>query len=98
MAEEAQAHHIQVILCSITPVLHFQWESAPTPRVLAVSQWTQEVNLWLKRYAAERGFGYVDYFAVLHDQRELRLAGFTNDGWHPNTRGHGCWSERLIES
>ena len=82
MAELARAHGVRVILASIPPADHFAWRPglATAPRIAAL-------NGQLRRYAAQTGAEYADYWAALHDGDAFR-ASLTYDGVHPNDAGY----------
>lgn len=81
MVELAQAHHIKVILCALTPISGKQSEHRPPADIL-------KLNAWLKEYAAKTRSAFVDYHsAVVDTQGEFR-SGYSDDGLHPNARGY----------
>lgn len=83
MVELAKLHGIKVVLASITPVCDcFQkvTDRRPPGRIIAL-------NGWLKRYAAENGAVYLDYYSALAQGRALRKE-LTVDGFLPNDAGY----------
>lgn len=90
MAELAHAHRIRVVLSSVTPVSDLttpegkkiiQTERRPLEKILAL-------NAWIKKYAAEHGDVYLNYFPAMADESGMLKAGLTNDGLHPNAAGY----------
>ena len=83
MAELARTHGIRVILGSIPPAAAFNWRPQldPVPRI-------RELNSWLRDYAAQNGFDYIDYYAQLVGAAGELDAGLGNDGVHPNRAGY----------
>ena len=91
MAEIATAHGIKVIFSSVLPVndyvhrqngeLYIQTVSRPPAKILAM-------NDWLKKYAAQNGYTYLDYFSAMVDGKGFIKDGITFDGLHPNTQGY----------
>jgi len=83
MAELAAAHGIKVVLCSVLPAYDFPWRPGrePAPKVIAV-------NKWMKAYAAEHGFVYVDYYTAMADERGGLPKTLSNDGVHPTAAGY----------
>jgi lysophospholipase L1-like esterase len=83
MADLARVHHIKVVLCSIMPVLDYPWKHGvnPSPKI-------QAINAWMKGYAAEQGFAYVDYYSAMDDGTGAAKAGLTKDGVHPTVEGY----------
>jgi lysophospholipase L1-like esterase len=86
MAELAKAHNIRVVLASVLPVHNYTDKSKdffsqrPMERIL-------ELNKWLKDYCAANGLVYLDYFAMLGDEKGLLKKELADDGLHPNAAG-----------
>ena len=83
MTELAQANGIRVVLSSVLPVYDYPWHRGLEPARIIVA-----LNAWMKRYAAERGAVYLDYYAALVDNRGGMKAALTTDGVHPNEAGY----------
>ena len=83
MAELAAANHIKVVLCSVTPAYDYPWQPGlePAPKIDAL-------NAWMKNYAAEKHFIYVDYHSAMKDARDGLPANLSHDGVHPNEAGY----------
>jgi lysophospholipase L1-like esterase len=90
MSELARAHSIRVVLSSVMPVSDIsnaegkhivQTEKRPPERILAL-------NEWIKKYAAENGHSYLDYFSATVDEKGFLKSAITNDGLHPNALGY----------
>jgi lysophospholipase L1-like esterase len=90
MSELAHAHGIRVVLSSVTPVSDLmtpegkkivQTERRPPEKILAL-------NDWMKKYAAEDGDVYLDYFSAMADDKGFLKSELTDDGLHPNTQGY----------
>jgi lysophospholipase L1-like esterase len=83
MADLATANHIRVVLCSVLPAYDFPWHPGldPAPKVVAL-------NAWIKSYAAEKGYIYVDYHSAMKDQRDGLPATLSKDGVHPTPPGY----------
>jgi len=83
MAELARAHGIRVILGSIPPTAAFNWRPQldPAPRI-------RELNSWLRDYASQNGFDYIDYYSQLAGASGELNAALGNDGVHPNRAGY----------
>ena len=82
MAELARANGIKVVLCSVTPAFDYPWQPglAPAPKIDAV-------NAWIKEYAAEKGFVFVDFHSAMKDDRDGLPASLSKDGVHPLPAG-----------
>jgi lysophospholipase L1-like esterase len=47
-----------------------------------------ELDAWLKKYAADHGHIYLNYFAVMADEKGSLKNEMTMDGLHPNASGY----------
>lgn len=83
MVELAQAHHIRVILATLTPAAKYPWR----PSVQPVES-IRALNDWIKTYAKQNGLACVDYFTPLDDGHRGFIAKLTIDGVHPNAQGY----------
>jgi len=91
MAELAKAHEIKVILCSVLPAYDFPWNPGVYP-----AEKISVLNAWIKKYAAENGFSYLDYYSAMVDERKGLKAELTPDGVHPNKAGYKVM-EQIVE-
>ncbi|HKN20198.1 MAG TPA: SGNH/GDSL hydrolase family protein [Terracidiphilus sp.] len=82
MAELAAANGIRVVLCSVLPAFDYHWAPGlqPAPKIA-------QVNAWLKNYAAQKGYVYVDFYSVMKDDRGGLPATLSADGVHPLPAG-----------
>jgi len=92
MAELATANHIRVVMCSIMPAYDFPWSPglSPAPKVVAV-------NAWMKAYAAQNGYVYVDYHTPMKDERDGLPSTLSHDGVHPLPAGYALMTP-LVEA
>jgi len=92
MADLATANHIRVVLCSVTPAFDFPWSpgKTPAPKVVAL-------NAWIKAYAAEKGYVYVDYHSAMKDERDGLPTALSHDGVHPLPAGYAVMTP-LVEA
>lgn len=84
MAELAKANGIRVVLGSVLPVCDYirvQTERRPMEKIKAL-------NEWLKKYAAESGAVYLDYYSAMLDEAGFLKKELTYDGLHPNEAGY----------
>jgi acyl-CoA thioesterase I len=83
MCDVATANGIRVVLASVTPAIDFPWRPGkePAPKV-------RTLNAWIKQYAAENGYTYLDYYSALADTAGGMKAGLANDGVHPTPEGY----------
>jgi lysophospholipase L1-like esterase len=83
MVELAKASAIRVVLSSVLPVYDYPWKPGlePAPKIVAL-------NAWMKTYAATHGVVYLDYHAVMADERQGLKRALSQDGVHPNEAGY----------
>jgi len=90
MAELAKVNGIKVVMASITPTAAYhppanggppQTTQRPMTRIRAI-------NDWMKKYAADNGHVYLDYFTPMLDSAGLMRADLTGDDLHPNAAGY----------
>src|ERR1700728_4963990 len=87
MAELAKANGIRPVFASVMPInnynptaLRFFLQRSPE-KILAL-------NAWLKKYCADQGLVYLDYFSAMVDGNGMLKTKLTEDGLHPNAAGH----------
>jgi lysophospholipase L1-like esterase len=92
MADLATANHIRVVLCSILPAFDYNWRPGmvPAPKILAI-------NAWMKAYAAEKGYVYVDFHTAIKDERDGLPETLSRDGVHPLPAGYAVMAG-LVEA
>jgi lysophospholipase L1-like esterase len=91
MAELARAHGIRVVFASLLPVSDYGHNRGGKPIVQTERRPPSQIktlNEWIKRYAAENGFGYLDYFTAMVDEGGMLKKELSNDGLHPNAAGY----------
>lgn len=83
MADLATANGIQVVLCSILPAFDYPWSPGlePAPKIATLNQ-------WMKSYAAQKGYTYVDYYSAMSDSRGGLPPALSKDGVHPLPAGY----------
>ena len=89
MAELAKANGIKVVLSSILPTSAYHTPERGVPQTTArpMSR-IRAINDWMKKYAADHGHVYLDYFTPMLDQSGLMKTELTNDDLHPNAAGY----------
>ena len=92
MAEMASQNHIAVVLCSILPAFDYPWKPGltPAPKIDAL-------NAWIKNYAIQRGYVYVDYHSAMKDARDGLPSKLSGDGVHPTPAGYDVMAP-LVEA
>jgi lysophospholipase L1-like esterase len=104
MAELARAHGIQVVLSSVMPVSNYGHDSNGNPldiRSKRPPEQILELNAWIKKYAAEKGCVYLDYFSAMVDDQGLLRKELSEDGLHPNSAGYAVMAplaEKAIQA
>ena len=90
MSELAHSHGVRVVLASLTPVADLtlpdgkkvvQTVRRPPDKILTL-------NEWIKKYVAEHGDVYLDYFPAMVDEHGFLKSNLTDDGLHPNGAGY----------
>ncbi len=83
MADLAHANGIKIVLCSILPAFDYWWARGmtPAPKIDAI-------NKWIKAYAADHGYVYVDFHSAMKDAQDGLPPSLSPDGVHPNAAGH----------
>src|ERR1035437_257272 len=92
MAELATANRIRVVLCLILPAFDFNWRPGmiPAPKILAI-------NAWMKAYAAQKGYVYVDFHTAMKDELDGLPSTLSRDGVHPLPAGYAIMAP-LVEA
>ena len=91
MAELARANGIRVVFASVMPVSNYGHDRDGNPidmRIKRPPEKILELNAWIKKYAAENGHVYLDYFSAMVDDQGLLKKDFSEDGLHPNAAGY----------
>jgi lysophospholipase L1-like esterase len=92
MADLATMNHIKVVLCSVTPAFDYPWMPGltPAPKIVAI-------NTWMKSYAAEKGYVFVDFHSAMKDEKDGLPANLSGDGVHPLPAGYAVMNP-LVEA
>jgi lysophospholipase L1-like esterase len=92
MSDLAAANHIRVVLCSILPAFDYPWKPGltPAPKIL-------ELNRWIKAWAGDHGYVYVDYHTAMKDDRDGLPPNLSHDGVHPLPAGYAVMTP-LVEA
>jgi lysophospholipase L1-like esterase len=93
MAQLAKANDIKVVLSSVLPVKEYPW-SKDADAVGMIAQ----VNAWMKQYAAEQGFVYLDYFSAMVDEEQGLREVYSGDGVHPNLEGYAVMEPLVLKA
>lgn len=83
MVDIAKANGIKVVLASVTPVCDcFKKQTGLRPQGKIIG-----LNAWFKRYAAQSGSVYLNYYSALANGRDFKKE-LTVDGLVPNDAGY----------
>lgn len=93
MTELAQAHGIQVVLCSVLPAYDFSWSPGKEPAGKVI-----ELNKRIKEYANTQGAVYCDFHSALADERNGLPQNLSGDGVHPNKDGYAIMQPIVDQS
>lgn len=91
MIELAHASGINVVLASILPVSDYNKNKAGEAIIRTVQRPPAQItalNDWMKKYAADNGVVYLDYFSATVDDKGFLKAEIADDGLHPNAKGY----------
>jgi lysophospholipase L1-like esterase len=91
MAEVARANGIRTVLASVLPVSNYGHDGQGNPidvRIKRPPEKILELNAWIKKFAAEKKYVYLDYFSAMVDAQGLLQKDFSEDGLHPNAKGY----------
>jgi lysophospholipase L1-like esterase len=104
MAELARANGIRAVLSSVLPVSNYGHDRDGNPldvRIKRPPEKILELNAWIKKYAAEKGHVYLDYFPATVDDQGLLKKELSEDGLHPNSAGYAVMAplaEKAIQA
>jgi lysophospholipase L1-like esterase len=104
MAELARANGIRVVLSSVLPVSNYGHDRDGNPldvRIKRPPEKILELNAWIRKYAAEKGHVYLDYFLATADDQGLFKKELSEDGLHPNSAGYAVMAplaEKAIQA
>jgi len=91
IAELGRANGIRVVLSSVLPVSNYGHDREGKPidmRIKRMPEKILELNAWIKKYAADSGHVYLDYFPAMVDETGLLKKELSEDGLHPNAAGY----------
>jgi lysophospholipase L1-like esterase len=91
MAELAQAHDIRVVLASILPINDYTKNKDGVPVIRTTQRPPDQIialNRWIKQFAEDNGFVYLDYFSAVVDDKGFFKAELSRDGLHPTQTGY----------
>lgn len=99
MAELAKVNGIRLVFSSLTPINDYN-QRAMWFFLQRSPEKILQLNAWLKKYCADNGLVYLNYFSAMVDGRGMPKAELTQDGLHPNAAGFAMMAplaEKAIE-
>src|SRR5882724_11607828 len=99
MAELSKANRVHVVLASVLPVSNYGHDRQGNPLDMRTNRPPEkilELNAWIKKYAAQNGHTYLDYFSAMVDPQGMLQKDLSEDGLHPNAKGYAVMSP-LVE-
>jgi lysophospholipase L1-like esterase len=90
MSDLADKAKIKVIWASVLPISDYHKQQNPAWEMSKIRPPSQirSLNDWLRRFCAQRGYTYVDYYAAMVDPSGMLPANLADDGLHPNSAGY----------
>jgi len=103
IATLAASNNIRLVVASVLPVHDYNQEKDPSYlRSAARPAGTiLDLNDWIRRFCAERGAVYLDYFSAMVDDNGALRQELADDGLHPNAEGYRVMAplaEQAIET
>ena len=92
MTELAKAHGIQVVLSSVLPTDRYSWN----PSVKDVALKIRNLNQRIIEYCNSNHIPYIDYYRSMTTDAVSMIAGYTDDGVHPNSAGYDIMELKLM--
>lgn len=93
MAQLANANGIKVILCSVLPAYTIPWRQGIEP-----AQKIIDLNRWIKAFATENNFVYLDYHSAMADERKGLPEKYSKDGVHPTAAGYAVMEPMAVKA
>ncbi len=84
ICELVQMHGIRIVIGSVPPAKVFSWRAGMKP-----AEDIRTLNKWLRSYAENSGFVYVDYHSALTDIEGGLSVEYASDGVHPTNLAYG---------
>lgn len=93
MVEMARANNIEVVLGTVLPAAAFPWRPELRP-----AQHINDLNSWIRSYAARENIQLIDYEVLLSDGEGDLKRSLTHDGVHPHRAGYGLMAPLAHEA
>jgi lysophospholipase L1-like esterase len=92
MANLAEYHGLQIILCAVLPASDYSWAPGMQPHIRIPA-----LNEQLKALANKNRYYFLDFFAAMDDEEAGLLSELTYDGVHPNKAGYKVMEPLLVD-
>lgn len=91
MALLAKISGIRVYLCSVLPANNIAWRGGMNP-----SEDIRKLNEWIRTFAKNNKFGYIDYYKELVDNNGGMPENLSKDGVHPTLAGYKIMEKAIL--
>lgn len=90
IATLAASNNIRLVVASVLPVHDYNQEQDPSYLRSAArpARTILDLNDWLRKFSADRGAVYLDYFSAMVDGNGALRKELSDDGLHPNSEGY----------
>ena len=91
MIDLARANGIRVVMASVLPVNDYAKTRDDKPIIRTTQRRPEQIkalNEWIKKYAAQNGVTYLDYYSAMVDEKGFLKTELAGDGLHPNDKGY----------
>jgi lysophospholipase L1-like esterase len=92
ICELATLHDIKIVLASVLPTSNYHIKPNTDPKLIQTTRRPPDtiraLNAWIKDYADQHGYVYLDYFNAMTDDKGMLRAELSEDDLHPNAAGY----------
>jgi lysophospholipase L1-like esterase len=92
ICELATMHDIKLVLASVLPTSNYHIKPNTDPKLIQTTRRPLEsiraLNAWIKDYADQHGYVYLDYFNAMTDDKGMLRPELSEDDLHPNAAGY----------
>lgn len=93
MSEMALVNGVNVIICSVLPVIEYNWSPVPNPNQKII-----RLNQMLSNYAEKNNMLYLDYYKATVDERPGLKKEYSEDEVHPNLAAYEMMSHLALDA
>jgi lysophospholipase L1-like esterase len=94
----ADQHKIKVVIGSVLPVHNYNKDENPgwEQTFRRPLQTIIDLNVWLQRLCADRGYTYINYYGHMLDTNNFLRQDLAEDGLHPNGDGYRIMASQVL--